>query len=189
MSNYEIGDTVRAEMQDRWSRYDTMLRTHLERNFPGASSSHDDIVSDVMIKAYEDSPNIETKYNRLITLNAFIWGWMRKNASWRAISALQKLAKKQELAGHSDRDEEQDELARLPTPIIGAEQEEILFLKQVIEGFGMLPEEELAHMWTITDRTDLSEMCAQVRELKNILKEMRSGDTSGFMSLRNRLTG
>lgn len=180
------GEAVKAALAKDWVHFERTIQGYLQRKWPQVQVAHDDILSDVMFGSLQDAAKLEARCPLDASLPAFILRCLYTRAKWGAINALKKLSAREGIADHATRDESEDVLERLPVPIMYPEQEDIVWMKQVIERLGM-HEDDVAKLRLIFERSTLSEMLSKIDALHQVLDEMKRGDVRGVVRLKKEL--
>lgn len=158
-----------------------MLRRSLILNFSAAGLYHDDIISDSFASIIESAGKLkESQRDRKMSLKNFVYACLHFQCEMRALRALKTFNRRAEINTHRQTDGD-DNRRMLTTVLQSASQEEIVFLKQALEKFGGLGEEERALLRTMFDYADLSEMCKQAPSLSALGRAIRFGSQNDLM--------
>lgn len=167
-------------LKRHWKTFDGQLYAMLGKQFGNVHQEHDEIIGSSMALALERAAEIEQAWrqsHRGIALAGWVYNFIRRSAEWGALNAIKKWNKNVRIGGAAGLlDEEDDSAPARPVPIHFPDQEEILFLKQLIEKLGRLQPYELAWLRTVTDRATLSEVCATLPAVKRWMEKLRYGE-------------
>lgn len=173
------GTAVIEVMKTHWRQFDGQLYAMLRKQFGSVHNDHDEIVGSAMAKALEKAEVIEQSWrqsDRTIILAGWVYGFLRKTAEFGALGAIKKWNKNLRIgSGAKLLDEDSENEPARPVPILYADQEEIVFLKQLLEKLGCLEVYERSWLRTVIDRATLSEMCASNPRASKWVKTLSHG--------------
>lgn len=160
-------DDVKQTLAENWSRYDGHLVRYLGRHFPSIQYEHENVIGHAFETVVRRADHIAEVYDGSQPLKEFIAAFLTGCVKNGARQAMKTAGKRVDMAERSalEEDGESEGRAVLPHIMVYGDQDEIVWLKQVIERLGHLNLVERTRLRRMFDRADLSEMLAEQRAL------------------------
>ena len=167
---------VTQTLAENWSRYDGNLIRYLDRHFPSIQYEHENVIGHAFEAVIRRAEHIAKIYDGVRPLKSYIEAFLTTCVKNGARDAMRTAGKRVDMAERSalEEDGESEGLAVLPHVMVFGDQEEIVWLKQMIESLGDLNIVERARLRRTWDRADLSEMLSRQRSLVDLGTSMKT---------------
>lgn len=175
------GACARDCIGDNYVRFGALLHGYLMSEFSTVQHDHDSVVDATIEECLKRTDVIEAGFlsHPISSFKGWVYACLKTRAGSRAIDVLKKSRKTVQIYQGGEVGDEETRVAH-PHPIVYAPQEELVYMKQLLERFGRLPDEEVSALRFMIDGADVSEMCARVPFIRSLMRRARNSSPIEF---------
>ncbi len=170
---------MRSTFEKNAARFTKMLTRYVEVNFARASDL-DGVISDSLFQIWANIDGIEERFEQSQESRgqrgskaAYLYGCLRLEARWRALAEMRSIRRKRSVSINDETDD-YELVGWQPRITTQPEQENVVFLKQLLQHCGSLPDEQAVIASLILDRATAQEMVDELGLSHSVLIERRS---------------